>query len=269
MRFGRRSNSYGRRRGVGGGMKARLIIGLLFAAFALFSYYTSGEVNPVTGETQRVAISEDQEIALGLQAAPEMAAQHGGLAPDASKQERLDRIGARLITQSLARDTEWQYDFHVLSDNQTVNAFALPGGQMFITQALMDKLPDDDHIAAVMAHEMVHVIARHGAQRMAKQQLTQGLTGAAVMASGSHGTGQMAAMIGNMVNMRYGRDDEIESDSLGVKIMHQAGYNPNAMIGVQQILAEAAGGERPPEFFSTHPSPENRIEKIKEAIDNL
>ena len=262
MRFGRRS------RGVGD-LKARLIIGLLFAGFALFSYYTSGEINPITGETQRVAISEDQEIALGLQAAPTMAAQHGGLAPDAAKQQRLDRIGARLITQSLAADTDWNYDFHVLTDNQTVNAFALPGGQMFITQALMDKLPSDDHVAAVMAHEIVHVIARHGAQRMAKQKLTQGLTGAAVMASGSHGTGQMAAMIGNMVNMRYGRDDEIESDSLGVKIMYQAGYDPTAMIGVQEILAEAAGGERPPEFFSTHPNPENRIEKIKEAIDRL
>ena len=151
MRFGRRS------RGVGD-LKARLIIGLLFAGFALFSYYSSGEINPITGETQRVAISEDQEIALGLQAAPTMAAQHGGLAPDAAKQQRLDRIGARLITQSLAADTDWNYDFHVLTDNQTVNAFALPGGQMFITQALMDKLPSDDHVAAVMAHEIVHVI---------------------------------------------------------------------------------------------------------------
>ncbi len=260
MRFGRRS---------AGGLKARLIIGLLFAGFALFSYYSNTELNEITGEKQRIALSEDQEIALGLQAAPSMAAQHGGLAQDVAKQARLDAIGTRLITRSVAREADWQYDFHVLADTQTVNAFALPGGQMFITQALMDKLPSDDHIAAVMAHEIVHVIARHGAQRMAKQQLTQGLTGAAVMASGSHGTGQMAAMIGNMVNMKYGRGDEIESDSLGVKIMHQAGYDPTAMIGVQEILAQAAGGERPPEFFSTHPNPDNRIEKIKEAIDAL
>lgn len=249
--------------------KGRLVLALLFAAFAIVSYYMSSEVNPITGETQRVAISPDQEIAMGLQAAPEMARQYGGLAPDDARQQRVDAIGARLIADSVARETSWNYEFHVLGDTQTINAFALPGGQIFITQALLDRLTQDDQAAGVLAHEMSHVIARHGAQQLAKSQLIQGLSGAAVIASGDQGTGQMAAMIGQMVGMKYGREDEIESDTLGVRIMHEAGYDPRAMIEVMHILAEAGGSKGQPEFFSTHPNPENRIEKIEEAIANL
>jgi predicted Zn-dependent protease len=109
---------------------------------------------------------------------------------------------------------------------------------------------------------------------MAKQELTQGLTGAAVLATydpnnpASYGSAAVAQLIGNMINMKYGRDDELESDKLGVKFMAESGYNPTGMIRVMEILAEASGksGSRQPEFASTHPNPENRIQKIKEAI---
>ena len=113
------------------------------------------------------------------------------------------------------------------------------------------------------------MLARHGAQQMAKSQLTQGLSGAAVVASGDYGAGQMAAMVGQMVNMRYGRGDEIEADTLGVRLMHEAGYNPEAMIEVMHILEQSRKGGNPPEFFSTHPNPENRIQRIREAIAGL
>jgi beta-barrel assembly-enhancing protease len=249
--------------------KGRLMIALVMALFALGSYFFSGEVNPITGEKQRVALKPDQEIALGLQAAPKVAQQHGGLSPDNASQRRVDAVGQRLIAQSLARQTKWRYDFHVLADQRVVNAFALPGGQIFITQALLDKFTRDDQLAGVLAHEMTHVIARHGAQRLAKDQLIQGLSGAATVATGDYTSGQMAAMIGQVVGMQYGREDELESDRLGVQIMYEAGYDPRAMIEVMQILAQASGAGRQPEFFSTHPSPDNRIEKIEEAIAAL
>jgi predicted Zn-dependent protease len=249
--------------------KGRLFLGLIVAAFAVGSYFMSAEINPITGEKQHLAMSAAQEIAMGLQAAPQMAQQYGGLSADAVKQDRVDRIGRRLVEGSVARDADWRYDFHVLADRRIVNAFALPGGQVFITQALLDQLKTDDHIASVLAHEIGHVLARHGAQQMAKVQLTQGLSSAAVMASGDYNTGRMAAMIGQVVNMKYGREDELESDTLGVRLMHEAGYDPQAMIDVMHVLEAQAKGSRPPEFFSTHPNPENRIQRIHQAIDRL
>ncbi|MCA9304546.1 MAG: M48 family metalloprotease, partial [Phycisphaerales bacterium] len=124
-------------------------------------------------------------------------------------------------------------------------------------------------LAGVLGHEVGHVIERHGAQRMAKQQLTQGLVGAAGVAGDSQTAAQMAAAIGNLVNMSYGRDDELESDGWGIELMVNAGYDPRAMIGVMEILRDAGGGGRQAEFFSTHPNPENRIEKIEAAIHKL
>lgn len=249
--------------------KGRLIIGLVLALFAIISYYTSSETNPITGEVQRISISPDQEIALGLQAVPEMQRQYGGLTSDDERQQRVNRIGTTLIQRSVANKTDWKYDFHVLADSETVNAFALPGGQVFITQGLLDKLKTDDHVAGVLAHEMTHVIARHGAQKLAKMQLAQGLSGAAVIASGDYSSGQLVQMVGQMVGMKYGREDELESDNLGVRIMHEAGFDPHAMIEVMKILEASSGGGRQLEFFSTHPNPENRIQRIEEAIRQL
>ena len=141
----------------------------------------------------------------------------------------------------------------------------MPGGQIFITYALFSKLENEDQLAGVLGHEIGHVIGRHSAERMANQGLTQGIL-SGVMVGGGGDSGQMAAMIANVINMKYGRGDELESDDLGVKFMIDAGYQPEEMIGVMQILKAAAGPNRVPEFQSTHPDPENRIEMIKEAI---
>jgi len=262
-----RRNPYGMG-GRTGFNKGTLIIALIFAGVALFKYFGASEYNEITGETQRISLSVDQEIALGLQSAPRMMQQHGGLHPDPAGQELVDKVGQKLVNNSVASQTLYQWDFHLLADEKTVNAFALPGGQCFITAALMNRLENEDQLAGVMGHEIAHVVARHGAQRMAKQQLTQGLTGAAVIAAGDYGSQQAAQMIANMVNMKYGRDQELQSDDLGVRFMMSAGYDPTQMIGVMKILKEASGGgSKNPEFFSTHPDPENRVEKIQESIE--
>jgi predicted Zn-dependent protease len=161
-----------------------------------------------------------------------------------------------------------------LADTETVNAFALPGGQVFITRALVDRMGTEGQLAGVLAHEIVHVLARHSAEQIAQIQLTEGITGAVVVATydpenpSSAQIAQMAMLVGQLVNMRYGREDEIQADEIGVTVLSQAGYDPRALIDVMRILAEAnpAG---PPEFFSTHPSPENRVERIEEAIRAL
>jgi len=227
--------------------------------------------NPVTGETQRVALSTDEEIILGLQARPAMARQFGGLDPDAGARERIDSIGKKLTSVGFARSTPYKFDFHLLADPQTVNAFALPGGQIFITRALYDQLKTEDQLAGVLAHEIGHVVERHSAEQMAKAQLTSGLTTAAVVAtydqdSGASRGAAMAALVGQLVTMKFGRADELESDEWGVRLTSKAGYDPRAMIDVMEILARAAGTNRPPEFLSTHPTSENRIARIREAI---
>lgn len=267
---------YRRRSSGGGGLsKGRILIALVVAAFSLLSYCGSKAYNPFTGEEQYVAMSKEQEIALGLQAAPEMAQQYGGVDPDANAQALLDEVGQRIIRANDLEDSEYPFEFTLLDDEQTVNAFALPGGQIFITAALFDELQTEGQLAGVLAHEIVHAVARHSAQQMANAQLTQGLTGAAVIAAydpndpSTQQTAQVAALIGQVVNMKFGRDDEIESDRLGVRYMAEAGYDPRSMLDVMQILAEASEGQRPPEFFSTHPNPENRLENIQEAINDI
>ena len=252
--------------------KGRIVIALVMAALALISYFGSREYNPITEQDQYVGISQEQEIALGLQAAPEMAQQHGGLDPSDEAQAFLDDICARLIENSVARETEWPFECHLLADEETINAFALPGGQMFLTAALYDRLETEGQVAGVMGHEIGHVLARHSAQRIAQMQLTQGLTGAAVIATydpnnpRSQQTAQVALVIGQLVNMKFGREDELESDRLGVRLMAESGYDPRSLIDVMGVLAEASQGAQPPEFFSTHPNPENRIREIEEAI---
>lgn len=252
-----------RKRNIGGG----LIIGVLLAGFALCKYYSSSQLNEITGEKQHISITPEQEVAVGLESTPLMIEQYGGLHPDPAGQKMVKDIGQRIVQNSDAKKTPYQYDFHLLADEKVVNAFALPGGQVFITTALITQFESEDQLAGVLGHEIAHVVARHGAERIAKQELTQGLTGAAVIASGDYSTAQAAQMLAGIVNMKYGRDQELESDDLGVRFMTQSGYNPEALISVMDILEKASGGQSQPEFMSTHPSPDNRRGRIREAIE--
>ena len=177
------------------GGKWRLIIGLALAAMAVGSYTCSTEYNPVTGEEQQLALAPHQEIALGLQAKPQMMAQHGGPHPDPRLQEVVQRVGRKIVEESAAGATDWQFEFTLLRDPKVVNAFALPGGQVFMTAALLERLGTEGQLAGVLGHEIGHVVARHGAQQMSKQQLTEGITGAVVVASGAATEARLAAMV--------------------------------------------------------------------------
>lgn len=252
--------------------KGRILIALIVAAFSLITYYRTRVYNPITDEVQHVDLSPDQEIALGLQAAPQMAQEYGGLHPDRQGQEIVHRVCERLLAKSDASKTPYRFECHLLADESTVNAFALPGGQVFVTAGLVGRLKTEGQLAGVLGHEIGHVVARHGAEHMAKQKLQQGLTGAAVLATydpnnpSSRNSAAMAALIGNLISMRYGRGDELESDRLGVRFVSDAGYDPRALIEVMNIIEEAGGGQRQSEFFSTHPNPDRRIERIEQAI---
>ena len=246
--------------------RGRLVIALVIALMAIVTYFSSTTENPLTGEKQRVALSPEQEIALGYKSAPQMAAQMGGLSQNEKARALVRQVGERLVARSFAAKSPYKFSFHVLGDARTVNAFALPGGPIFITEGLLRLLKSEGELAGVLGHEIGHVIARHSSERLAKQQLTQGLLGALVVGSGDYSTAQIGQVVGGMINMRYGREDELESDSLGIRIMAEGGYDPRAMVRVMEVLAQASGGSRQPEFMSTHPAPENRAARLKEEI---
>ena len=246
-----------------GGLKIRILIGLAIVVFAFIKKCNNKTLNPYTNRVQNINMTSDQEIAIGLQSAPAMAEQHGGLYPDQKLQSYIDMVGHKLVNASMAKETPYRYEFHLLSDPNTINAFALPGGQIFITYALLSKLENEDQVAGVLGHEIGHVLGRHSAERIAEHEFWKTIsTGASVGAD----MGGLVNGIGQNVLLGNGRDDELESDKLGILFMINAGYNPEEMIGVMKILKAAAGPNRVPEFQSTHPDPENRIEKIKEAI---
>ena len=162
----------------------------------------------------------------------------------------------------------------MLADGKTVNAFALPGGQVFLTTGLLRRLGSEGQLAGVLAHEIGHVVHRHSAEHLAKQQFTQILVGAAgVAGSDDSSSGQqaaaIAAMVGDVVNLKFSRTDELEADTYGVDALGQARYDPRALLRVMEVLQSAADGPSPPEFLSTHPDPGNRLQTIQAEIARL
>ena len=245
-----------------GQFKVRIFIFLIVVAFAYLRKCSQEEVNPYTGKTQAISLTPEEEMAIGLQSAPSMEQQHGGLHANPSYQAIVDKVGQRLVDNSIAKETPYEYDFNLLSDANTINAFALPGGKIYITYALYSKLENQDQLAGVLGHEIGHVLGKHSNERITNANYWKVIA----MGSSAIDLGSVAQQYGHGELLKNGRDDELESDALGIKFMIDAGYNPEEMIGVMEILKNAAGPNRIPEFQSTHPDPENRIEKIKEAI---
>lgn len=250
-----------------GRFNVRLILGLIIAAAGLIGYFTHTSVNPVTGEKQHVNMSPQQEMQLGLQAAPRMAAEMGGeVNPTDPEAREVRSIGNRIWQNSDARRSPYQYQYHLLADPKTINAFALPGGQVFITKGLYDQLQDEAELAGVLGHETGHVVERHSAQQIEKGRLGQMLVMAVVVGASNRQSAYSAPMIAGVVNqitqLKFSRQDESQADSEGLKFMAQAGYDPRAMLDVMKILLATSQGGRQPEFLSTHPYPEERIKQI-------
>ena len=196
--------------------RIRLLIGIAIVAFAFIKKCNQQEVNPYTGRKQTITMTPDQEIAIGIQSAPHMAQQHGGLHPDTKAQAFIDHVGNKLVQASIAKETPYKYEFHLLADQRTINAFALPGGQIFITYALLSKLENEDQLAGVLGHEIGHVLGKHSAERIGETEFWRTVsTGASVGAD----MGGLIGGIGQQTLLTNGRDDELESDDLGVRFM--------------------------------------------------
>lgn len=261
------SGQYDQRRG----FKGRIILAMIIALIAIISYFSQGQDNPVTGQRQHVSLTPNEEVMLGLHSAPEMARQMGGeLSENDPRTLQVKKIGDYIVNNTDARKSPWKFEFHLLADDKVVNAFALPGGQIFITVGLYDKLQNESQLAGVLSHEMGHVIERHTAEQMAKSQLGQSLVYAVGTGASdsqySNMSMMMASLVNQMVQLRYSRGDESEADVWGLKLMSQVGFDPRAMIEVMKILKAQDQGVRPLEIFQSHPNPDLRIQQIQDYL---
>ena len=234
------------RAGLGWG---RLLTVLIMALVAVVGYYGIRGYNPaLPGVIRPVRITPQQEIAIGLQAAPAMAQRYGGLSADPQARQRVDRICHDLVEKTEARRSPYDFDCHVLADTRTVDAFALPGGQVFVTARLMERLPSDAELAGVLGHEIGHVLARHGTRRIAETRIAPGLTGAAVLAAydpadpASRRKAAVATLIGRLVDLRFSPREEAEADRLGTRLAAQAGFDPRGAAQAMRLLEAVSDG---------------------------
>jgi predicted Zn-dependent protease len=223
--------------------------------------------NPATGRRQLMLVSEAQEIAMGKAADQEAVAAYG-LYPDRGVQAYVERLGQGLAARCERPDLPWSFK---VVDDPSVNAFALPGGYIYVTRGIMTHLRSEAELVAVLGHEIGHVTGRHSASQMSKQQLAMGglIVGMAV-APELQRFGGLAQQGLGLLFLKFGRDDESEADELGLRYMVRQDYDPREMLDVFAVLdgvtRAGGGGDRMPDWLSTHPSPGNRTARIQAQI---
>lgn len=217
---------------------------------------------PVTGRNQLILVSEPEARQMGLQAYQQIL-EKSTISNREDYQRRVETVGRRIAAVSGKPDLDWE--FTVIED-KTPNAFALPGGKVGVHTGLFDVVENDDQLATVMAHEVAHAIARHGSERLSQQMVVQGGLQGLGVATGNAGYVQAAATAATLgIILPYSRNQEAEADHIGLIYMAKAGYDPRAAIDLWENF-DALGGERPPEFVSTHPSPGSRIDRLRELM---
>jgi predicted Zn-dependent protease len=225
--------------------------------------------NPVTGKSELSLVSESQEIQMGQQASKEVA-QSIGLYNDSKVQAYVADLGKRMAANSERPNLPWE--FHVV-DDAAVNAFALPGGFIYVTRGLMASINNEAELATVLGHEIGHVTYRHSVQQISKAQLAQlGLGIGSILSSDIARFGQLASAGLSILFLKYGRDAENQADQAGFRYALDQNYDVREMTDVFETLnrvGEAGGGGKLPEWLSTHPNPENRIERIEKILDTL
>jgi len=250
------------------------------AAAVLLAACGTPVVNPVSGQSERSAMSESQELEAGRKAHRDVLKDYTPVA-DLALQAYVDSVGQKLARQSHRANLKWTF---TVLDSQEVNAFALPGGYVYITRGLMAYLDSEADLAGVLGHEIGHVTARHAAQRESRAQsagfgvLAASVVGAVLEGAGVQGAGQLAnqsaqAAAAGYVS-RYGREQELQADQLGAEYLARAGYNPSNMIDVIRVLKDQeryaddnarAEGRTPAarnSWLASHPSSDQRLEEI-------
>jgi predicted Zn-dependent protease len=225
--------------------------------------------NPVTGKRELSLVSQGDEVAIGQQAAKDVQ-QSIGLVANPQLQQYVFNIGTSMARRSERPDLPWTFQ---VVDDPAVNAFALPGGPVFVTRGLMAHLNSEAELAAVIGHEVGHITAKHSVKMISKAQLAQlGLGVGAIIEPDLAKYGQLAAAGLQLLFLKYGRDAENQADDLGFRYMIEQGYDAREMADVFVTLGkvgETSGSGRLPTWLSTHPNPEDRLEKTRERLARI
>src|SRR5262245_15484228 len=250
----------------------RLLLSVVLLAAAQVYAQTEGPTFPNPGKT---SMSRDQQHALGLQVATQVFQQMPVLPDDSPESVYVRQLGQKLVA-TIPEQYSWPFEFHVVPQKD-INAFALPGGQMFVNLGTITAAGNEAELAGVMGHEMSHVYMQHSAKQAGKAQKTGlfaqiaevalGVSGVGNMAGGLVGQlGQMGIQMGAQgMMMKFSRSDESQADAVGAVILYKAGYNPQSMADFFKLLA-SQGGSAPPQLFSDHPNPGNREQAIAKQI---
>jgi predicted Zn-dependent protease len=241
------------------------MIRVIFFAALLASTVIACQSVQQTGRSQFIVISESQERELGDQAYQDIL-KKSQLSNRSDWQAQLRRVGERIAAASARPDFKWEFN---VIQGKDINAFALPGGKIAFWEGIMPAAQDDSGVAVIMAHEVAHVLARHGAERMSQEIGAQAIGQILALGVGQVTPGLqedflklygLGASVG--VLLPWGRAQESEADQIGLTLMAKAGYDPASAIAFWQRMSKIAG-DKPPEFLSTHPSDETRIAQIK------
>ncbi len=221
-------------------------------------------VNPVTGENQFLLVNPEEEKKMGEEYSKQVEKELGQSVNDVQIQKYIDTVGQKIAR--ICHSPEIGFSYKAI-DHNSVNAFALPGGYIYITTGLLKELNTESQLVGILAHETAHVTARHIAQLITRDYLIDiGFSVAGSQAPSS--AVRIASIVRQLESMSFSRAHERQADTVGMDYMVKAGYTPYGMIETMEILQKQDSGSRPIEFFSTHPSPENRIGLLREHIFN-
>ncbi len=242
----------------------RLVLVLLLA-----THVWAQSAGPVFPNPGKASMSREEQQALGMEVAAKVYEQMPVLPDNSTETQFVRHLGQKLVG-AIPQEYSWPFEFHVVPQKE-INAFALPGGQMFINIGTITAAKNEAELAGVMAHEMAHVYMQHSAKQAGKAQTTSIIAGIASSVMGSRGgmigqLGQMGIQMGAQgLMMKYSRGDESQADAVGAMILYKAGFNPQGMADFFQTMG-SQGGSAPPEFFSSHPNPVNRQQAIQKQI---
>jgi len=224
--------------------------------------FVSCDTVPITGRSQLNIISEPDEVKMGAQAYQEVTGK-AKISGEPVANAQVKRVAQRIIAVSDKPDLPWEVK---VIEEQQANAFALPGGKIAVYTGILPITKDDAGLAAVIGHEVGHVLAHHSAERVSQQMVAQGLGGALAQGLGTNPQlgQQVVGLAVQGLQLPWGRQQESEADHIGLILMAKAGYDPHAARELWVRMAAASqGSSRPPEFLSTHPSEETRIKQIE------
>ncbi|MCX5706362.1 MAG: M48 family metallopeptidase [Candidatus Omnitrophica bacterium] len=243
----------------------KLVNFIILSALLLLASGCTTIYNPATQRREMILINTENEIALGIDMDKQIRRELK-VWDDPQMQKRLDEIGQKVATTSDRQDLK--YNFKIVKDEE-FNAFAIPGGFVYVNSGLI-KAADDDELAAVVAHEIAHTAARHSVKRRQANLGYQLIMNIALGASGQQAVLQAVDISFNLVSLGYSRQDEFLADKLGVKYTYLSGYNPIGMVTFfQKLDKQKKPGITPPVFLSSHPPVKDRIERAKNEISLL